>query len=119
MKKCVKCGREISDTAKFCGHCQAKQEIAMMECPSVKELVCPDCRSTYAATSKFYTRCGQRLVAAQETNTNFNAHVEVSSDYEKHVDQQRGFITWSVLPGQLAVKIDEKEMDQYGFILIV
>ena len=106
MKNCVNCGREISDTAKFCGYCRAKQDVEETKAPVAEGRVCPSCRNVNSATAQFCHSCGQRLTP-----------VEVApEEADGGVDKQRGFITWSVLPGQLAVKIDEKEIDSYGII---
>ena len=115
MKKCVKCGYEISDTAKFCTQCQAKQEVAVTESVDAKQTICPACKTVCTTGSKFCNKCGHNLAAAQVAVANTDAHRE-SAGQDRNIDQQRGFITWSVLPGQLAVKIDEREMDQYGWI---
>ena len=76
MKLCVNCKKEISDNAKFCGYCRAKQEES-------------------------------EIVAHNSQNGE-----PVAAD----VDNYRGYITWRVLPGQLAVKIDEKEIAGYGVV---
>ena len=77
MKLCTNCKKEISDNAKFCGYCRAKQD-----------------------NSEFVIR---------DANSATDAEV-------KEIDNQHGFITWRILPGQLAVKIDEKEIAQYGAV---
>lgn len=115
MKKCVNCGQEISDGAIFCGYCRTKQPSSEMEDISARGTICPFCQNVNSATAKFCNHCGKPLSVSEENPSEYDLG-DQTSDHENIVDKQRGYITWSVLPGQLAVKIDEKEIDGYGLI---
>lgn len=97
MKTCPKCGKELKDEAKFCGGCSYKfpetQEDGAVKCPSCGNLLKPG--------AKFCGKCGTKLDNIVQTN-----NVDIS--------KQASFIQWNILPGQLAVKIDSKEIAAYG-----
>ena len=69
MKKCPNCGKELKDTAKFCGS------------------------------------CGTKLDEVKATNR---------PDDERGVNVASSYIHWNILPGQIAVKIDERDIASYG-----
>ena len=52
MKKCLKCGAEVSSTAKFCGECGAKIE---------HKNYCPECGTEVKPEHRFCMECGTRL----------------------------------------------------------
>lgn len=69
MKKCPNCGKELKDTAKFCGS------------------------------------CGTKLDEVKAANR---------ADDERGVNVSSSYIHWNILPGQIAVKIDERDIASYG-----
>ena len=73
MKNCPNCGKELKDTAKFCGKCGTKID---------------------------------EIISQPTPPPNDNKGLEMVGD--------SGFIRWTMLQGQLAVKIDESEISEYG-----
>lgn len=116
MKICPKCNKELKDTAKFCGGCGYKLPIEGAFLPTAKGSVdtCPNCGNQLKPGVKFCGKCGAKIqsaVAPQRT--------DVASTVEaKQLEAvgNSGFVRWTMLPGQIAVKITEKEFDEYGKI---
>ena len=113
MKTCPKCGKELKDTAKFCGGCGTKLEAAPAPAP---EAVCPSCGNALRPGAKFCGKCGAKTAAAPEP-AQPKAAVPASTPETPDVANVRllgSFVQWSMLPGQLAVKIDEADIAAYG-----
>lgn len=62
---------------------------------------CPKCGKELKDEAKFCGKCGTK-------NDNI-----VKTD-NADISKQASFIQWNILPGQLAVKIDSKEIASYG-----
>ena len=113
--KCVSCNKEIKDNAKFCNHCGAAQ--TQSNTPDTK--TCPKCGATVVATANFCRSCGSQLSASieqtQNTGDNINAQYKDANvaNNDINVLMTNQHVTWKILPGQLAVKIDEQEMASY------
>ena len=60
MKKCVNCGTELEDNAKFCGECGTKQ-------PERKKF-CANCGRELSANAKFCMECGTPVAYNASTN---------------------------------------------------
>lgn len=103
MAKCLKCGRDINDTAKFCQYC-GQAVMPKSNKPTGKEKTCPQCLKNVPATAKFCRYCGHQFVGDDIAVTAADENVDIYKNY----------ITWHILPGQLAVKIDEKDIESYG-----
>ncbi len=119
MKRCIKCNAEISDTAKFCGICRTRQPDNQPAAPET--MPCPSCGAAVRPTAKFCPSCGHRMSGtSQPTATPPAPSAPAVSETEhgsgKDFDTQRGFVTWRILPGQIAVKINERELSGYGRI---
>lgn len=100
MKKCPKCGRELKDEAKFCGGCGFKfPETSTSQVDG--GVKCPSCGNLLKPGAKFCGKCGTKIDNIVKTD---NADIS----------KQASFIQWNILPGQLAVKIDSKEIASYG-----
>lgn len=116
MKVCPKCNKELKDTAKFCGGCGCKLPAGDVSLPtaSMSGEACPNCGNQLKPGVKFCGKCGtkiQSVVAPQQS--------DVASPVDaKHLEAvgNSGFVRWTMLPGQIAVKITEKEFDEYGKI---
>lgn len=98
--KCVKCNKEIVDGARFCNHCGAPQTGN-----TASNNTCPHCGAAVSAGAKFCRACGKKL----ETPA-----AQPQEDYNVFMNNRH--VTWKILPGQLAVKIDEQEMANYKLI---
>lgn len=103
MIKCTSCGNENNDTAKFCRHCGQPMK-ARASNPSSGEKVCPKCLKKVPASAKFCRFCGNQFAGDDVAITSPDSNVDIN----------RNFITWHILPGQLAVKIDERDIEGYG-----
>jgi len=99
MIKCLKCGGINSDEAKFCRHCGEKLQPVTVQ----TQIACPKCAKSVDPSAKFCRHCGQLLSGGQSEETD-GSGISVRNKY----------ITWSILPGQLAVKVDEEDMAAYG-----
>ena len=62
---------------------------------------CPSCGNLLKPGAKFCGKCGTKIDNIVKTD---NADIS----------KQASFIQWNILPGQLAVKIDSKEIASYG-----
>ena len=116
MKICPKCNKELKDTAKFCGGCGYKFPVEAATATSIKETgnACPSCGNQLKPGAKFCGKCGTRIQAA----TAIQDSQEASRPDAKQLEAvgNSGFVRWTMLPGQIAVKITEKEFDDYGKI---
>jgi len=103
MKTCPQCQKQLKDEAKFCGGCGYKFTISTNS--AIETVTCPTCGNTLKAGAKFCGKCGNK-VADSLNQTAQKTSAEIQKD--------ASFIHWNVLPGQLAVKIDSKEIASYG-----
>lgn len=109
MKTCPQCNKEVKDAARFCGGCGYKFS-AIQEIP--KEGVgstCPQCGNPLRPNAKFCGKCGSKLeiTSAQEPT---KGPVDVQPKELSRVGNG-GLIRWTMLPGQVAVRISEEEID--------
>ncbi len=105
MKTCPKCGKELKDEAKFCGGCGYKFPVAdSTGNAGGAGTVCPSCGNPLKPGAKFCGKCGSKI--GDVTGTSQNSGVDIT--------KQASFIQWNILPGQLALKIDSKEIAAYG-----
>jgi len=116
MKICPKCNKELKDTAKFCGGCGYKFPVNTNPPSDIKgtENTCPKCGNQLKPGAKFCGKCGTRIQAVAESQSIQNASQTGSKQLEAVGNS--GFVRWTMLPGQIAVKITEKEFDDYGKI---
>ena len=116
MKICPKCNKELKDTAKFCGGCGYKFPVEAASETVQKESVnsCPNCGSLLKSGAKFCGKCGARIQAVAAPQNADNAAQSDAKQLEAVGNS--GFVRWTMLPGQIAVKITEKEFDDYGKI---
>lgn len=107
MKTCPKCNKELKDTAKFCGGCGYK----FPDAPTVGQMdsgvVCPKCGNNLKPGAKFCGKCGTKI-DAQSSQADASKGLETVGN--------SGFIRWTMLPGQVAVRISEDEIDACGKI---
>jgi len=105
MKTCPKCNKELKDTAKFCGGCGYKLP-DMTSAPAVEvSATCPRCGNALKPSAKFCGKCGHAFAAVAQPDGKNLERVGNS-----------GFIRWTMLPGQVAVKITESEIEACGKI---
>lgn len=116
MKICPKCNKELKDTAKFCGGCGYKFPVDTNSPSDIKGTgnTCPKCGNQLKPGAKFCGKCGTRIQAVVESQSIQNASQTGSKQLEAVGNS--GFVRWTMLPGQIAVKITEKEFDDYGKI---
>jgi len=103
--QCPKCGKQLADGAKFCGGCGTKLGGGEAGFP------CPKCGAMLKAGAKFCGKCGTKLGEAAPAAS---GAAPVSADQRKDFSLVGGYIHWNVLPGQIAVKIDENDIAAYG-----
>lgn len=118
MKNCPKCGKELKDTAKFCGGCGYKLQEAS-SAPQVQGNVCQKCGNPLKPGAKFCGKCGtkQEIVSPAPQSQSQVQPPTANAPIGTTIPQMRtigSFIQWNILPGQLAVKIDENDIAQYG-----
>lgn len=110
---CSKCGNEVAEGKKFCGKCGNPMGAAAPA--SAGGVICSKCGAPVTPGKKFCGKCGTPVAGAQPAQS---AQTEEKS---AEMVQSAGFIHWNILPGQLAVKIDEKDILGYkdckGFVV--
>ena len=71
---------------------------------------CPNCGKELKDEAKFCSGCGYKFPAAQNT-----AQPQADAAVSKaDIEKQASFIQWNILPGQLGLKIDAREIASYG-----
>ena len=107
MKTCPSCKRVLKDEAKFCGGCRYKFPVAApaANAPASSGATCPQCGNQLKPGAKFCGKCGTKLDTAAATPPPVERRKEGN-----------GFIRWSLIPGQIAVKITEEEVAACGKI---
>lgn len=112
---CSKCGNEVAEGKKFCGKCGNPMGAAAPA--SAGGVICSKCGAPVTPGKKFCGKCGTPVVSTPSTGSE-TAEMDGKS---AEMVQSAGFIHWNILPGQLAVKIDEKDIMGYkdckGFVV--
>ncbi|MBQ9088130.1 MAG: zinc ribbon domain-containing protein [Lentisphaeria bacterium] len=114
MKKCHFCGKELKDTAKFCGGC-GKQQVS----ENASQNICPACKNPLRLGAKFCGKCGTSLQTAYANEVTAQNNQEVSSNSKdvalsEYTGNVGGYLYWNIQQGQLAVKIDADLLASYG-----
>ena len=108
---CSKCGNEVAEGKKFCGHCGNPMTVT-----EAKGLVCSKCGSPITPGKKFCGKCGTPVSADSQA-----AAKAGKGQNENDLTVSSGFIHWNILPGQIALKIDEADIAHYnnvqGFVV--
>ena len=108
---CSKCGNEVAEGKKFCGHCGNP-----MTGSETKGLVCSKCGAPITPGKKFCGKCGTPVSADSQA-----AAKAAPGQDENDLTVSSGFIHWNILPGQIALKIDEADIAHYnnvqGFVV--
>ena len=108
---CSKCGNEVAEGKKFCGKCGNPMTVT-----EAKGLVCSKCGSPITPGKKFCGKCGTPVSADSQAATK-----AASGQNENDLTVSSGFIHWNILPGQIALKIDEADIAHYnnvqGFVV--
>ena len=108
---CSKCGNEVAEGKKFCGKCGNPMTVT-----EAKGLVCSKCGSPITPGKKFCGKCGSPVSADSQA-----AAKAAPGQNENDLTVSSGFIHWNILPGQIALKIDEADIAHYnnvqGFVV--
>ena len=108
---CSKCGNEVAEGKKFCGKCGNPMGVT-----EAKGLVCSKCGSPITPGKKFCGKCGTPVSADSQA-----AVKAAPGQNENDLTVSSGFIHWNILPGQIALKIDEADIAHYnnvqGFVV--
>ena len=108
---CSKCGNEVAEGKKFCGKCGNPMTVT-----EAKGLVCSKCGSPITPGKKFCGKCGSPVSADSQA-----AAKTAPGQNENDLTVSSGFIHWNILPGQIALKIDEADIAHYnnvqGFVV--
>ena len=112
--KCAKCYKEINDTAKFCKYC-GTAAAKTTESAHTDTQNCIKCGKEVPAAAKFCKFCGASLNAA----TTEHAKANDVENYENNIVMQDHCITWRILPSQIAVKLDEADIEKYKTVKAV
>ena len=107
--KCPKCGKEVPEGKKFCGNCGTKLEAAPE--PGANVAICASCGAPLTPGKKFCGKCGTPIPSANNTQAQ-NTAVQNDAD-QTEIAIHAGYVHWNILPGQLAAKIDESDLDVY------
>lgn len=106
MKTCPKCNKEHKDTAKFCGGCGYKFPDTIPAPATGSGETCPNCGNALKPGAKFCGKCGNKLEIVAQSADGKNLERVGNS----------GFVRWTMLPGQVAVRITESEIEVCGKI---
>lgn len=104
--KCMNCNQEVPNNAKFCRFCGTALQMSSALSSDNSQIICKECGNKISSQVRFCKYCGKPVRRFQEP-------VEEDS---KNTTEIENFIIWQVLNGQLAVKIDEKEIAAYKTI---
>ena len=96
MKTCNKCGNEVKDEAKFCSKCGNKFDMQIQTQANNDGITCSKCGNIVAVGKKFCGKCGNKI------------------EQQNEVSIISGHIQWNIIPGQVALKITETDIDSYG-----
>ena len=113
MKKCNHCGKILKETAKFCSNCGpafVNEIVTIADAKaSASSDVCPKCGAPVKPGKKFCGACGAKLETAAPQQS-----VRTETAPQDNFTLLGSYIRWNVLDGQIAVKIDEKDIASYG-----
>ena len=113
MKKCNHCGKILKDTAKFCSNCGPAfvSEIVTVEDAKVSASGgnCPKCGASIKLGKKFCGACGAKVEGADLQQAPKTENVS-----QDNFTLLGSYIRWNILDGQIAVKIDGKDIAAYG-----
>ena len=73
---------------------------------------CPNCGKELKDEAKFCSGCGYKFPVAQNADQANAASASAASKAD--IEKQASFIQWNILPGQLGLKIDSREIASYG-----
>lgn len=111
---CSKCGNEVAEGKKFCGKCGNPMGAAAPA--SAGSVICSKCGAPVTHGKKFCGKCGNPVSADSQA-----AAKAASGQNENDLTVSSGFIHWNILPGQIALKIDEADIAHYnnvqGFVV--
>ncbi|MBO4633265.1 MAG: zinc ribbon domain-containing protein, partial [Lentisphaeria bacterium] len=111
---CPKCGRELNPGAKFCGGCGTP--VSQVAVAKTLATTCPKCGRELKPGAKFCGGCGTPV--GQQSATNTPAATAVAAEPATNIQPQMttvgGFITWNILPGEIATRIDAADIAEYG-----
>ena len=111
MKKCNHCGKILKDTAKFCSNCGPAFVNDIVIVAEAKDAApgstCPKCGAPIKPGKKFCGACGAKIGGEATT-------VKTEDAPQNNFSLLGSYIRWNVLDGQIAVKIDEKDIASYG-----
>lgn len=111
---CSKCGNEVAEGKKFCGKCGNPMGAAAPA--SAGGVICSKCGAPVTPGKKFCGKCGSPVSADSQA-----AAKAASGQNENDLTVSSGFIHWNILPGQIALKIDEADIAHYnnvqGFVV--
>ena len=95
--KCGACGGELRPGAKFCGSCGTKAADPVTR-------ACARCGLALKPGAKFCGSCGAPA---------FPAAPESADEGGGSLREAAGYVYWNVLPGQVALKLDETDLVTY------
>lgn len=73
---------------------------------------CPNCGKELKDEAKFCSGCGYKFPLAQNADQANAASASAASKAD--IEKQASYIQWNILPGQLGLKIDSREIASYG-----
>ena len=94
MAVCPNCRNELRDGTIFCNKCGS----AINE----KKRFCPVCGKEVKATARFCSACGADLTDIPAEN--------LPAQSDELLSVNVNYMQWNILPGQIAVKIDQQDM---------
>ena len=113
MKKCNHCGKILKDTAKFCSNCGPTFVSEIITVEDAKAFasseICPQCGTPIKPGKKFCGACGAKIEGADSQQA-----PKTENASQDNFTLLGSYIRWNILDGQIAVKIDEKDIAAYG-----
>ena len=100
--KCANCNREVESDSRFCRNCGSPINSNQSD-PLQEEKYCTKCGKKISIDARFCNYCGEKnTIPTEDTN-----------EKEGDIDLLSNYVTWRILPGQIALKIDETEINAY------
>lgn len=120
INTCPNCGSAVSLSDKFCQHCGSPLSSVSKVEEKSSERTCPNCGKSVPVEAKVCRYCGSALpkidweAAINSRNeTVFRSNQQISIDMSTQFEFVNDCITWTLLPGQIAIRFNGNDLDSF------